>query len=200
MPRTKEAFEAMRENTRKKIETAALSLFARKGLAVTVDEIARSAGLSKGLLYNHYPSKDALIAELVGQATTLSGKSIMGFIENDTPAAEKIKKITKMMCQMFSESPNAIDYFMFMVQVYMSGFSIPEAAEYSPDIPNPIGSLAAILAQGQAEGSVVSGDTMQLSTVYWAAFQGLCCYAITGMPLLPDPKVLMRILLKESFL
>jgi AcrR family transcriptional regulator len=53
MPRTKEAFEAMRETTKGKIEASALSLFARKGLSVTIDEIAKTAGLSKGLIYNH---------------------------------------------------------------------------------------------------------------------------------------------------
>ena len=46
MPRSKEAFEAMRQTTRAKIETAALSLFARKGLAVKVGEIAEAAGVS----------------------------------------------------------------------------------------------------------------------------------------------------------
>ncbi|MDR2597220.1 MAG: TetR family transcriptional regulator, partial [Treponema sp.] len=35
----------MRETTRQKIEEAALSLFARKGLSVTIDEIAKRAGL-----------------------------------------------------------------------------------------------------------------------------------------------------------
>ncbi|MCL2746939.1 MAG: TetR/AcrR family transcriptional regulator, partial [Coriobacteriia bacterium] len=48
----------MRESTKQKIEAAALSLFARKGLSVKVSEIAEAAGVSQGLLYSHYPSKD----------------------------------------------------------------------------------------------------------------------------------------------
>jgi len=44
MPRTKEVFEAMRETTRQKIVTAALSLFAKNGLSVKVGEIAGSGG------------------------------------------------------------------------------------------------------------------------------------------------------------
>ncbi|MGL6199374.1 MAG: TetR/AcrR family transcriptional regulator [Lachnospiraceae bacterium] len=200
MPRTKEAFEAMRESTRQKIESVALSLFARKGLSVTVDEIARMAGLSKGLLYNHYSSKDALIAELVRQATTISSKNFMELSGTDGMVAEKIQKITSKMCQMFSDIPIAIDYFMFMVQVDMSGFSVPEEVLYSVDSPNPIESLANLIAQGQTEGSVVSGDALQLSQIYWASFQGLCCYAITGMSLSLDPIMLSRILLKESYL
>jgi len=200
MPRSKEAFEAMRQTTRVKIEVAALSLFARKGLAVKVGEIAEASGLSQGLMYSHYPSKDALIAELVRQATTISGKTIMGFAENGNTATGKINAISSVMCRMFVENSIGIDYFMFMVQVGMSGFQLPEASLHAPTHPNPAESLARIIVEGQAVGSVVSGEPMQLSMLYWAAIQGLCCYAVTGMPVAPEPKALNRILLKEDYL
>jgi AcrR family transcriptional regulator len=200
MPRTKEAFEAMRQTTRQKIEAAALSLFARKGLAVKVEEIAESSRVSQGLMYSHYPSKDALVAELVRQATTISGNTIMGITGSKGNAAGKVKTISSGMCRMFSEAPIGIDYFMFMTQVGMSGFKMPEGSMYSSDLPNPIESLAKAIAQGQAEGSVVDGDPLQLAIIYWAVVQGLCCYSITGMAVAPDPKMLNRILLKEKFL
>jgi len=197
MPRTKEAFENMREATRQKIEAAALSLFARKGVSVTINEISKEAGLSKGLLYSHYPSKDALIAELVRQATTISSKTIMDFSRSDGTAAGKIDGISSMMCQMFAEAPIGIDYFMFMMQVGMSDFKVPETSWYTVEMPNPVEKLAQVIAQGQTEGSVVQGDPLQLSIVYWAAIQGLCCWAVTGIPALPEPKALNRILLKD---
>jgi TetR/AcrR family acrAB operon transcriptional repressor len=200
MPRTKEAFEAMRQTTRYKIETAALSLFARKGLSVKIGEIAGASGVSQGLMYSHYPSKDALIAELIRQATTISSKTIMDFSESDGTAAGKVKSISNMMCQMFTKTPVGIDYFMFIAQVGMSDFKIPEASWYSAEIPNPVESLAQVIAQGQAECSVVHGDPLQLSIVYWAVIQGLCCYSVTGMPVSPDSKMLNRILLMEDFL
>jgi len=199
MPRTKEAFEAMRQTTKQKIETAALSLFARKGLAVKIGEIAETAGVSQGLMYSHYSSKDALIAELVRQATTISSKTIMDFSESGGTAIGKINSISSMMCHMFSEAPIGIDYFMFMVQVGMSDFKVPEESWYTMEMPNPVENLAQVIVQGQAEGSVVQGDPLQLSIVYWAAIQGLCCYVITGIPTLPEPKALNRILLREKF-
>src|SRR6266851_5401123 len=46
-----------------RILTAADKLFYRQGIrAVGVDAVAAEAGVSKRTLYNHYPSKDALIA------------------------------------------------------------------------------------------------------------------------------------------
>lgn len=200
MPRSKKVFDAMRENTRNKIEAAALSLFARKGLSVTINEIARAGDLSQGLLYSHYPSKDALIAELVRQAVSISGQSIQEIAKNDASALVKIKQTTSMMCQMFADHHMGIDYFMFMLQVGMSGFKMPDATLYTSDLPNPVDSFAQVISQGQTEGTVVDGDPIQLATIYWAATQGLCCYAITGMPLSPVPKMLNRIVLKESFL
>lgn len=200
MPRSKKAFDAMRENTRQKIDAAALSLFARKGLSVKVAEIAEAAGISQGLMYSHYTSKDALIIELVRQATEISSQSIAGVAADRAGIPEKIRQISAMMCGMFSGAPIAIDYFMFMVQVGISGFSMPQEPGYGAGHPNPVQTLAQLLMQGQAEGFVVPGDPVQLSMIYWAAVQGLCCYAITGMPVKPHPETLNRILLKEEYL
>jgi AcrR family transcriptional regulator len=200
MPRTKEAFEAMRETTRGKIEAAALSLFARKGLSVTIDEIAKTAGLSKGLIYSHYPSKEALITELMRQAVVISGNTIKEIADGDGSAAAKIKQITAMMCEMLTSSPIGIDYFMFIIQVHMSGFQIPDAGLYTAEMPNPIETLARIISEGQAEGSALNGDPVQLAIFYWATVQGLCCYVIAGIPFLPVPETLSRIILKDSTL
>jgi len=200
MPRTKEAFEAMRETTRQKIEAAALSLFARKGLSVTIDEIAKTAALSKGLLYSHYPSKEALVSELLRQAAVISGTRIKEIADMDGSAAAKIKRISAMMCEMLTSSNIGIDYFMFTIQAGMSGFQMPAAALYTADMPNPVESLARIIKEGQSEGSAANGDPIQLATVYWAAVQGLCCYAITGIPLSLNPGLLSRIILNRRFL
>ena len=51
-----------RERRRRRILMAATELFATHGFTkTTVDEIARRAGVSKGLVYDHYDSKDELL-------------------------------------------------------------------------------------------------------------------------------------------
>ncbi len=196
MPRTKEVFESMRETTRLKIEAAALSLFARKGLSVTMDDIAKEAEISKGLIYNHYISKEALITELVRQAVNKSAQAITMTAQTQTDARDTIKMISRIMCEMFSSHEYmGVEYFMFMLQVGMSGFEIPAEAYYSKDAPAPAETLAKIIAQGQAEGTVAEGDAFQLSLIYWAVVQGLCCHAIVGMPVAPLPDMLNRLLL-----
>jgi AcrR family transcriptional regulator len=50
---------------RKSLLAAAAQVFARDGLGAPVEEIARVAGLGIGTLYRRFPTKEALIAELV---------------------------------------------------------------------------------------------------------------------------------------
>ncbi len=66
MPRTKEQFEKIREETRAKILNTALELFAKKGFSNTsISEIAKSANISKGLAYNYFKSKEMLMEEVI---------------------------------------------------------------------------------------------------------------------------------------
>jgi AcrR family transcriptional regulator len=52
---------------RERLLAAASRVFAEHGLDVSVEEIAREAGVGMGTLYRRFPTKQALIDELVGQ-------------------------------------------------------------------------------------------------------------------------------------
>ena len=61
-PRTKAQFEEIRQKSRENIENIALELFALKGYhSTSIAQIAEKAGISKGLLYNYYESKEHLL-------------------------------------------------------------------------------------------------------------------------------------------
>ncbi|MDR1975310.1 MAG: TetR/AcrR family transcriptional regulator [Bacteroidales bacterium] len=62
MPRTKEQYEKIRREKRELISETALKLFAENGYdATSINEIAQSAGISKGLMYNYFSSKEDLL-------------------------------------------------------------------------------------------------------------------------------------------
>lgn len=64
-PRTEEQFREIREAKRILIKQAALELFATEGYyATSVSMIAAKAGISKGLMYNYYESKEDLLREI----------------------------------------------------------------------------------------------------------------------------------------
>ena len=66
MARTKEQNERMRESTRQRIFDAAIPLFSEKGFAqTTIRDIARKAGMSNGLLYQHFATKDEIFGCII---------------------------------------------------------------------------------------------------------------------------------------
>lgn len=68
MARTKRQNLAMRQAARQAILQAALEQFAQQGYAATsMTALAEKAGVSKGLAYHYFPSKAALVAELLEQ-------------------------------------------------------------------------------------------------------------------------------------
>lgn len=65
-PRTSEQFEAIRQEKTKLILDTALELFAEKGFHQTsISDITRKAGISKGLLYNYFESKDEVLKSII---------------------------------------------------------------------------------------------------------------------------------------
>jgi AcrR family transcriptional regulator len=53
------------ERNRQRLLAAAKELFAERGLDVTLDEVARHAGVGTGTAYRRFPNKDALIEALM---------------------------------------------------------------------------------------------------------------------------------------
>ncbi len=67
-PRTKKQFAEIREVSIKKILDASLELFAKTGYeATTMSQIAKKAGVSKGLIYNYFDGKVELLKALIDQ-------------------------------------------------------------------------------------------------------------------------------------
>jgi AcrR family transcriptional regulator len=62
-----------RETQRANILEDAWRVFARKGKAATMADVAQAAGVSQGLAYRYFTSKEQLYRELVEQALELAG-------------------------------------------------------------------------------------------------------------------------------
>ena len=66
MPRTEQQLEEIRESRKASIMDAALHLFGEQSIdSVSISMIAKRAGISKGLIYNYFVSKEELIKEIV---------------------------------------------------------------------------------------------------------------------------------------
>jgi len=97
MPRTKEQFEKIREETKGKILNTALELFAKKGYSRTsISEIAKSAKISKGLVYNYFESKEKLMEEVIKILFVEIG-SMFSILETTKDPFEKVQVMIDLM-------------------------------------------------------------------------------------------------------
>jgi AcrR family transcriptional regulator len=62
---TKPALRADARRNREKIIEGARTVFARRGAAAQMEDVARASGVGVGTVYRHFPTKEALMTELV---------------------------------------------------------------------------------------------------------------------------------------
>jgi AcrR family transcriptional regulator len=68
-PRTPKQFKEIREEKRTHIMDVALEHFAKEGYYNTpISHIAKHAGISKGLMYNYFESKEDLLTEIINRS------------------------------------------------------------------------------------------------------------------------------------
>src|SRR5690349_17238688 len=77
MPQTADAEnQGPRETQRANILEGARRVFARKGKTATMADVAQAAGVSQGLAYRYFASKEEIYRELVQQALEQAGHAI----------------------------------------------------------------------------------------------------------------------------
>jgi AcrR family transcriptional regulator len=65
-PRTEKQYEVIREERKAQIKKVALEIIYEEGFeSSSISKIAKRAGISKGLLYNYYESKEEMIREII---------------------------------------------------------------------------------------------------------------------------------------
>lgn len=97
-PRNKIQNEAVRQASIERIMQTCLDLFSRQGYAATsVNQIAREAGVSKGLLYNYYASKQEMLKALFLYFSR-EEHQIMEVVVDDNPHVF-LQNIIRMTCQ-----------------------------------------------------------------------------------------------------
>ncbi|MCD6268211.1 MAG: helix-turn-helix transcriptional regulator, partial [Thermotogaceae bacterium] len=86
----------MGKETRARILEAAKKAFSEKGFdGVSVDEIAKRAGVRKALIYYYFPSKEILFEEVWKNALNELEKYLFGEVKNENVYIRKIKRFLR---------------------------------------------------------------------------------------------------------
>lgn len=88
-PKSASQFEEIREKSKEKILDAALKLFSNEGYhATSIAKIAKEAGVSKGLMYNYFESKEELLNAIIENAMSLGDDIAQAMLKAETPQAQ----------------------------------------------------------------------------------------------------------------
>ncbi len=83
-------------DTKERILRAAMQAFSEKGFnGVSVDEIAKRAGVKKALIYYYFPSKDKIFKEVWDRSLSELEKHLFDEIENEKSYMKKLKGFLK---------------------------------------------------------------------------------------------------------
>ncbi|CAM4295493.1 AcrR family transcriptional regulator [Paenibacillus endophyticus] len=201
MPRSKEQFEEMRNATRKKIHSAAMQLFAHQGFGLTnVQDIADTAGVSIGLLYRHYKTKDQLFNELVAYAVEGLKRNITFFESDQSPRMLLAQFVDEVYTDMINGEELA-HLLILINQSLLAGAAT--ASEHYEEIlqvnAKLLDSTAELIRKGQQLGEFYSGDAQEMASLFYASIQGLAQMKVLLKSnfTMPSPSLLTAFLLKE---
>lgn len=107
MPRNEEQFEEIRQKSRAKIMEMALDLFAKNGFHNTsISKIAKAAGVSKGLMYNYFESKDALLDAILFGVVDEKKVATQGISMNEIPPKKRLEMMIEGTFAMIESNIN----------------------------------------------------------------------------------------------
>lgn len=103
-------------STRDRIDAAALSLFAEKGVdQTTTKDIAQGARVAEGTLYRHYASKDAMVQDLFIRHYGHMAEELDRLQAARSGLNAKMTAMIGAFCALFETDP-AVFRFLFLVQ------------------------------------------------------------------------------------
>jgi len=176
-PRTEESNQRIRQEQRKKILDASVSIFARKGFSATkMADIATAADISYGLLYHYFTNKEHIFVTLVQDDLEATARLMQNALKQPGTPWDRLHWLISQILQGIQHDPES---FMVILQAFTNE-AIPQELKgvIYRSIQNSAGVLTQLILDGQAAGQIVADDPLRLVRVLLACIQGLATEAI----------------------
>lgn len=195
-PRNKEQNQQIRDERREEILRAALKVFACKGLAAAkISDIAHAAGLSHGLVYHYFRSKDEIFTELVRKAFESSLGIFAYAAQGEGDPLERLRSMTETILSGAFEGESPY-YFLMIIQAYTSDSVPREVKDLAKEMELQYQEyLTPLVVEGQKLGRIAAGDPQAMVIAYLSVIQGLAVLKMQGgeeIPI-PDADILLRL-------
>jgi AcrR family transcriptional regulator len=164
--------EDLSEERQKQILEAAVTEFARHGFHATrMEDIARTAGLSKGAVYLYYKSKDAIITALLRTLFAWELRGARAIVQGDGSATDRLLAITRMFADELERMQVAMPIFL---EFYAVAFRQPAVREHIGEMYDEFRApLATLMQQGIERGEFRSVTPDEAALAWIALFEGL---------------------------
>ncbi|MGB3828220.1 MAG: TetR/AcrR family transcriptional regulator [Ornithinimicrobium sp.] len=172
------------EQQRNQILTVALNHFTRDGFAGTsLRGVGRELGVSSGLLFHYFATKEALYTELLRIAASRMAMDL------DTATGDPVAFLrgqAEGVLTLLAEQPVAARFFLLVDYAQRHPGIDPEADRLLADHQIVEQSIP-VLAAGQRMGVVRDGDPHALALAFWASLQGIA-QEVAGRDDVPLPQ------------
>ncbi len=159
-----------KEVRKSQIIQAALGLFLEHGYYGTkTSQISRRAGISEGLLFHYFPTKEILLEELINIG--LEGMRMPVQIHAES-GLDFFYQFTAMLFLQAEKNPLIAKMFVFMGHVVRAE-DIPERLRKLAASVDTVAYSRSRVEAGQQDGSIRKGDVMSLSNMYWCSIHGI---------------------------
>ena len=200
--RNRETNDRVKKERKERIMSEAMALFAVKGLSGTkISDIASAAGISQGLMYHYFGSKEDLFVELIKGAFERMNDACRGLESLDISAREKIKMAIEGLLGALEKSADFARYCLIIAEASVSE-AVPEEAReiILRERSKPYDAITRIMKEGQKDGSVKPYDAGDMALIFWTSLNGLAIYkAVHGNRFkAPDPRILTSLFLTET--
>jgi len=147
------------------LKAARKHFLSRNYADVTMVEIAEAARVTKGALYHHFDSKEALYLEMMNADLREKQALFRRVVETDGPCRERLRQLTVT----FLELPNEKQGLMNLVRRDVNIFKNPSRRKlirsYQAALPQQV---EAIIRDGIRGGELAPGDPRLLAWEYTA--------------------------------
>ncbi len=191
MPRTEADNQRVRDEQRARILAGARAVFARSGMAATMADVAAAAGVSQGLAYRYFASKDELFRALMADAMASEDLPVD---PEGTPGA----RLERLLTRQLEARRDHPEMFQLMHHVLSDRATQPDLLDAVRRRGLRFAELLRqLVVEGQASGEVADDDPDQLVAAVLASIDGLTRFALNHADLkghFPDPRIVLRML------
>lgn len=171
-PRTRKQTEQLREDRRRAIREASVTLFARNGFdGTSTAEVARMAGVSQATVFVYYPTKEELFRAAVLEPLAPSMELVRGILGAPGSPRERVEQLARLMLASYARE----EAYLALVQ-YVTRLRdrFPEAAAGLMEFTTAVSALlGTVIEEGQAAGQFAAGDARHYALFFTALINGL---------------------------